>query len=358
MTPAPGVAVAAARSKGEKMSFKVSIQPSGHAFEANADETILDAALRHGLTLPYGCRDGACGACRGRVVAGSVDHGKSQPHALGDADRADGQALFCCARATSDLTIEVREVRKLGDIPVKTLPARIEEMRQAAPDVMILRLRLPANERLQFLAGQYIDILLKDGKRRSFSLANAPHDDALLELHVRRVPGGLFTEQVFTSMKAKDIVRLNGPHGTFFLREDSDKPIVMIAGGTGFAPIKAVVEHALAEACQRSITVYWGGRSRADLYELEVAQGWAAAHANVRFVPVLAQPLPEDDWQGSTGLVHHEAMIDFPDLSEHQVYVCGAPGMVAASKRDLCGMCKLPEEEFFADSFDFANDRT
>jgi CDP-4-dehydro-6-deoxyglucose reductase len=310
------------------------------------------------LTLPYGCRDGVCGACRGKVLNGKIDHGKAQPHALSDADREAGFALFCCAQARSDLVIESREVRKASDIPVKTLPARIQQLVRAAPDVMILKLKLPANERLQFLAGQYLDILLKDGKRRSFSLANAPHDDEFLELHVRHMAGGLFTEHVFSQMKEKDILRFNGPHGTFFLREESKKPMVMVAGGTGFAPIKSVVEHAIAENCQRQITVYWGSRTRADLYHLSLAEAWAAAHTNIRFVPVLSEPTATDSWEGRTGLVHHAVMADFPDLSGHQVYACGAPAMIAAAKRDFSSGCKLPESEFFADSFEFANDKT
>lgn len=339
------------------MSFKVTIEPSGHAFFAEPEETILEAALRQGLTLPYGCRDGACGACRGRVLSGTVDHGKAMPHALSEADRAAGHTLFCCARAQADLVIEGKEVRRAGDLPVKTLPARIQEMTRLAPDVMRLRLQLPATERLQFLAGQYVDILLKDGRRRSFSLANAPHDDALLELHIRHVPGGQFTEQVFSTLKEKDILRLNGPHGTFFLREESDKPILMIAGGTGYAPIRSVIEHAIAEGCRRTIHLYWGGRARADLYSLAEAEHWASAHAHIRFTPVLAEPAAEDAWTGRTGLVHLAALADYPDLSQHQVYVCGAPGMVAAARRDFCTQCALPEAEFFADSFDFANDK-
>jgi len=339
------------------MNFRVTVQPSGHSFEAGADETILDAALRQGLTLPYGCRDGACGACKGKVVSGDVDHGKAQAHALTDAERAAGQTLFCCAHAHSDLVIESREVKKLGDIQIKTLPARIQVLQRLAPDVMLMKLKLPANERLQFLAGQYIDILLKDGRRRSFSLANAPHDDELLELHIREVPGGQFTGQVFSTMKEKDILRFNGPHGTFFLREDSTKPMLMVAGGTGFAPIKAIIDHAIAEKSTRPITLYWGARSKADLYMAEVAERWAAAHAHVRFIPVLSEPAAGDAWTGRSGFVHEAAMADLPDLSGHQVYACGAPAMIAAAKRDFCSRCKLPEDEFFADSFDFANDQ-
>jgi len=339
------------------MSFSVSIQPSGHTLVVEAGETILEAALRHGLTLPYGCRDGACGACKGKVLAGDVDHGNAQAHALSEADRAGGLALFCCARPLEDLVIESREVRKAGEIPVKTLPARVHSLQRAAADVMIVKLRLPASERLQFLAGQYIDILLKDGRRRSFSLANAPHDDELLELHVRLVPGGQFTEHVFSTMKEKDILRFNGPHGGFFLREDSTKPMLMVAGGTGFAPIRAVVEHAIAEDCPRPITVYWGGRTEADLYQRNIAERWAAEHEHIRFVPVLSELPADAAWAGRTGFVHEAAMADFPDLSGHQVYACGSPAMIAAAKRDFCERCKLPAEEFFADSFDFANDK-
>lgn len=336
------------------MSFQVSIQPSQHTIQAEADETILDAALRQGLTLPYGCRDGACGACRGQVLAGAIDHGKAQPHALSAADRAAGFVLLCCAKAQSDLTIQCKEVRSLQDIPVKTLPARVQKLTRAAADVIIVDLKLPASERLQFLAGQYIDILLKDGKRRAFSLANAPHDDGCLQLHIRHVPGGLFTGHVFTEMKERDILRFNGPHGTFFLREDSSKPILLVAGGTGFAPIKAIVEHAIAEKSERPIDIYWGGRGRADLYLAQLAEQWAAGHAHIRFAPVLAEP--DAEWTGRRGLVHESVMQDFPDLSGHQVYVCGAPGMIVAARRDFLSRCKLPDDEFFADSFDFAND--
>ncbi len=338
------------------MSFQISIEASPHNFQAEPGETILDAALRQGLAMPYGCRDGACGACRGKVLSGQVDHGKAQTHALSEADRTAGFALFCCASAQSDLCIESREVRSLTDIPVKTLPARVQKMTLAAPDVMLLELKLPANERLQFLAGQYIDILLKDGKRRAFSLANAPHDDDCLQLHIRRVPGGQFTEHVFTEMKERDILRLKGPHGSFYLREDSTKPMLLVAGGTGFAPIKAIVEHAIAEKCPRPIHIYWGGPQRADLYLLPLAEAWAAEHPQLRFVPVLSDPSSADTWNGRTGFVHRAAMQDFPDLSAHQVYVCGSPAMVAAAKTDFVGQCQLPEDAFFADSFDFSRD--
>lgn len=338
------------------MGFKITVQPSQHAFQAETGESILDAALRQGLMMPYGCRDGACGACRGKVLSGSVDHGKAQDYALGAADRNAGLALFCCAKPKENLVIEVRELRSSQDIPVKTLPARVEKMTLAAPDVMILELKLPANERLQFLAGQYIDILLKDGRRRSFSLANAPHDDARLQLHIRRVPGGHFTNHVFTAMKERDLLRINGPHGSFFLREDSDKPMLLVAGGTGFAPIKAVIEHAIAEKQQRPMILYWGGRRREDVYLSRLAEDWARAHPHFRFVPVLSEPVPDDRWSGRTGFVHVAAMQDFPDMSGLQAYVCGTPAMVAAARADFGGQCNLHDNEFIADSFEFSGD--
>jgi CDP-4-dehydro-6-deoxyglucose reductase len=338
------------------MGFQITVEPGRHVFEAGADEPILDAALRHGLMVPYGCRDGVCGACRSKVLSGQVDHGKIPPVGLGPAEREAGYALLCCARAQSNVVIEAKEMRSSAEIPVKTLPARVEKMTLAAPDVMLLELKLPASERLQFLAGQYIDILLKDGRRRAFSLANAPHDDARLQLHIRRIPGGHFTEHVFTAMRERDLLRINGPHGGFFLREDSARPILLIAGGTGFAPVKAIVEHALAEESQRPMTIYWGGRRREDLYLNTLGEGWMRTHAHIRYTPVLSESAQDDEWAGRTGLVHLAAMQDIPDLSAHQVYVCGAPAMVAAARRDFVGQCGLPEHEFFADAFEYAGD--
>ena len=343
-----------AEHQGEPMSYQVTVQPSGRQFVAEADETILDAALRQGLTMPYGCKDGACGACKGHVQSGRVDHGKAQAHALKDDEKAAGMALYCCAKAQSDLIIECRQITSGSQIPVKTLPSRIERLERLAPDVIELHLRLPASERLQFLAGQYIDILLKDGKKRSFSLANAPHDDALLQLHIRHVPGGLFTEQVFSTLKVRDILRFNGPHGSFYLREDSAKPMILLAGGTGFAPIKAIVEHAMAENCRRPMVIYWGAKARVDLYQSALPEAWAAQHANIRYVPVLSEPAADDAWTGRTGLVHQAVLADFADLSGHQVYACGSPAMIDAAKRDFMAQ-GLPEEEFFADAFSFAS---
>ena len=292
----------------------------------------------------------------GKVLAGNFTHGKARLEVLNEEERQLGFALFCCAQARSDLCIESREIRSLTDIPVRTLPARVHRLTRAAPDVMIIELKLPANERLQFLAGQYVDILLKDGRRRAFSLANAPHDDELLQLHVRRVAGGRFTGHVFNAMQERDLLRLRGPQGTFFQREESMKPMLLIAGGTGFAPIKSIVEHALAESSERTMHVYWGGRTRVDLYLLDLAAQWPFLCKRVRFTPVLSDPTCDDDWSGRTGLVHRAAINDHPDLSAYQAYVCGSPAMVAAAREDFVLHCGLPPDEFFADSFDFAAD--
>ncbi|MGE5128716.1 MAG: CDP-6-deoxy-delta-3,4-glucoseen reductase [Sphingomonadaceae bacterium] len=331
--------------------YKVTLQPSGHQFEVEEGESILTAALRHGFVLPYGCRNGACGSCKGKILSGSVDYGTYQLKALPDVEKKEGKALFCQAKPLGDVVVEARTVGAAKDIPIKTLPCRVQKMERLADDVMVLYLKLPANERLLFLAGQYIEFLLRDGSRRSFSMANAPHDDELIQLHVRHVAGGQFTDHVFGKMKERDILRFEGPHGTFFLREDSAKPIVFVASGTGFAPIKAVIEHAFYEGIDRPMTLYWGGRRPKDLYMSALAEKWAAEHPNFRYVPVISDVLPDDGWQGRTGFVHLAVMQDFPDLSAYQVYACGVPVMVDSARRDFVQQCGLPEEEFFADSF-------
>ncbi|MBI3576353.1 MAG: CDP-6-deoxy-delta-3,4-glucoseen reductase [Gammaproteobacteria bacterium] len=336
------------------MTFKVRIEPSGHEFTVADQETILEGALRHGYTLPYSCRNGSCGACKGRLLAGDIDYGKYEDKALSAAERAAGLALFCQAVPRSDVVIEARELAAVAGITIKTLPARVMKMERAADDVMILSLKLPANQRLQFLAGQYLDILLKDGKRRSFSLANPPHEDEFLQLHIRRVPDGLFTTHVFTQMKQKDLLRLRGPMGTFFLREDSDRPVILIGGGTGFAPIKSMLEHAFARDISRPLHFYWGVRARRDLYMHALPQAWARTHANFRYTPVLSEPGAGDAWDGRTGWVHAAVLADYPDLSGHEVYASGPPPMIAAIKQAFFARGLTPERLFY-DSFEFAH---
>jgi CDP-4-dehydro-6-deoxyglucose reductase len=338
------------------MSFQVTLQPSGHSFSAEADQSILEAAIGAGLLIPYGCRDGACGACKAKLGSGSVSLDRYSGSALSEAERAAGLTLLCRARATSDLVVSVRNVQRAGDIPIKKLPCRVQRLEKLAPDVMLLDVKLPASEHFRFLAGQYVDFLLAGGKRRSFSIANAPTDADHMEFHVRLVDGGHFTGQVFGTMKVKDILRFEGPLGGFFLREETDKPIILLAGGTGFAPIKALVEDALAVGIERPMSLYWGSRDRPGLYLAELAAGWAENHPGFKFVPVLSDSTPEDAWTGRTGWVHEAVMADHPDLSGFEVYACGAPVMIDAARRDFVARCGLPEEAFFADAFTFSTD--
>ncbi len=306
--------------------------------------------MRAGIGLPYGCKNGACSSCKGKVVSGSVSHKAHQRRALSEEEEAGGMSLFCCAVPHSDLVLEAREVAGSGDYPIKKMPTRVNALEKMAPDVMVLTLQLPANETFQYKAGQYLEFLLRDGKRRAYSIATAP-DGGPITLHIRHMPGGLFTDQVFSTMKERDILRFEGPLGTFFVRDDSDKPMVLLASGTGFAPIKAIVEHERASGSQRPMTLYWGGRRPQDLYMDALCRQWAQEIPNFSYVPVVSDALPEENWSGRTGFVHQAVIDDLPDMSGHQVYACGAPIVVESAKRDFVKLCKLPQDEFFADAF-------
>jgi CDP-4-dehydro-6-deoxyglucose reductase len=345
------------------MGFTVTIRPSGRTFTTEGDETVLAAALREGIGLPYGCKNGACGTCRGKLLEGTLTHKPHAASALSAADEARGYTLFCSALPQSDLVIEARELTGFGDIPIRKMPGRIAKIERVAPDVAIVSVQLPANERLQFRAGQYMDFILKDGARRQYSIATAPHADELIQLHIRHTPGGVFTDRLFgavePAVKERDILRIEAPLGTFFLREDNARPIVLLAGGTGFAPIKAIAEHIFHQRINvdesgkpaREVRLYWGARSRQDLYMNAVPEAWAAAQPNFSYVPVLSEPKAEDGWSGRTGFVHRAAIEDLPDLSGHQVYACGAPAMIDAARRDFAAEGGLPEDQFFADAF-------
>jgi CDP-4-dehydro-6-deoxyglucose reductase, E3 len=337
---------------------QITLQPGGHQFECAADESILTAALRAGYLIPYGCKNGACGSCKGVLQSGEVSYGHYQTSTLTEIERIQGKTLFCAARPQTDVVVEARDVRKTGDIVVKTMPCRIEHLDRVTDDVMIVRFKLPSSERLAFHAGQYIEFIMKDGTRRSFSLANAPHDDALMELHIRHTPGGMFTDRLFgvtSPIKVREILRFEGPQGSFFLREDSAKPIVFLASGTGFAPIKSIVEHMIATGNKRKAVIYWGGRRPRDLYLNHLAVSWAAKyHDQFSYVPVVSDATAEDAWTGRAGFVHRAVMQDFPDLSQHQVYACGAPIVVDSARAEFVAKCHLDEKDFFADSFTLA----
>ncbi|MFO1226585.1 CDP-6-deoxy-delta-3,4-glucoseen reductase [Roseateles sp.] len=332
------------------MSHQITVQPAGRQYSVEADETLLSAAIRQGVGLPYGCKDGACGSCKSKLLEGRVQLGNHQAKALSAEEEAAGYILTCCARPETDCQVEARSVPGAGEFPIVKLPTRVISIERPADDVALLRMQLAANINFQFRAGQYIEFILRDGARRSYSMANAPHSlTGQIELHIRHMPGGKFTDHVFSAMKEKDILRMEGPFGSFFLREDSDKPIVLLASGTGFAPIKALIEHARHLGSQRPMVLYWGGRKAKDLYLSSWAEQVAQAWPLLRFVPVLSEA--DAGWTGRTGFVHQAVMADLPDLSGHQVYACGAPLMVEAAQRDFVAQCGLPGDEFFADAF-------
>ena len=331
--------------------FSVLVQPSGRAFSVEATETLLAGGIRQGIGLPYGCKDGACGSCKCKKISGTVIHGNHQDKALSAAEEAAGMVLTCCATATSDLVLESRQVSLEGALPVRKMPARISSLERMSPDVIRLQLQLPASESFQYRAGQYLDVLLRDGARRSYSMANAPHTGPGLELHIRHMPGGRFTDLVFGSMKERDIVRIEGPMGSFFLREDSEKPIVLLASGTGFAPIKALIEHMQERQITRPATLFWGGRRPHDLYMDDWVRAQCAVMPHLSYVPVVSDALPEDNWRGRTGFVHQAVLEDIPDMSAYQVYACGAPVVVDSAQRDFSDLAGLDEAEFFADAF-------
>jgi CDP-4-dehydro-6-deoxyglucose reductase len=312
--------------------------------------------------MPYGCKDGACGSCKCKKLEGTVVHGPHQHKALSEEEEAAGFVLTCCGVPQTDVVLESRQVTEESAFPVRKMPSRVLSLEKKSHDVMVVRLQLPANDALRYHAGQYIEFILRDGARRSYSMANAPHlavpagaspqaGPGGVELHIRHMPGGKFTDHVFTAMKEKEILRVEGPYGSFYLREDSDKPMILLASGTGFAPIKAVIEHMQHKGIAREATLYWGGRRPADLYLDDWVQGKLAEMPNLRYVPVISNALPEDDWRGRTGFVHKAVLEDFPDLSGHQVYACGAPIVVDSARTQYTALAKLSPDDFFADSF-------
>jgi CDP-4-dehydro-6-deoxyglucose reductase len=323
-------------------------------FEVASDEAILAAAIRAGVGLPYGCRDGACGSCKSRLVEGRVIHGAHQTRTLTREEEGAGWILTCCATPQADCVVQARTVAGAGDYPVQKMPARVATLERAASDVMVMKVQLPATVAFKYRAGQYVEFILRDGSRRSYSMANAPEhlgSPPMIELHLRHMSGGKFTDHVFGAMKEKEILRMEGPLGSFFLREDSDKPIVLLASGTGFAPIKAIIEHMRSAGIARPVVLYWGCRRKADLYLHDWAVRAAAEMPGLRYVPVLSDATPEDAWSGRSGFVHQAVMADLPDLSGHEVYACGAPVMVDAARRDFSARCGLPPDAFYADSF-------
>ena len=333
------------------MTFQISIQPSGRTFAVEPGEAMLSAGIRQGIGLPYGCKDGACGSCKCRKLEGTVVHGTHQSKALSDQEEAHGFVLTCCGFPHSDVVLESRQVTEAGAFPIRKMPSRVLALERMSHDVMAIKLQLPANDSFAYHAGQYVEFILRDGSRRSYSMANAPHNGPALELHIRHMPGGKFTDHVFAVMKEKEIQRIEGPFGSFYLREDSDKPMVLLASGTGFAPIKALLEHMQFQGITRPTTLYWGGRRPEDLYMDAWVQARLLDMPNLTYVPVISNATPEDAWTGRTGFVHRAVLEDLPDLSGYQVYACGAPIVIDSARKDYSELAGLPEEEYYADSF-------
>ena len=314
-----------------------------------ADETILDAGLRHGLALPYECRNGACGLCLCTVEQGSFEHRPYQKSALSDADRASGKALMCCAVPKGDMAIEVAGFTGAEARQQQIHTATVTALQRLAPDVMRVVLQLPPGQRLAYVAGQYINILLEDGQRRAFSFANRPGASDDIELHVRLVPGGRFTTHVFEAMRVGDVLRFEGPLGQFTLR-DGSQPILFVAGATGFAPIKSIVEDAFARGVHRPMRLYWGVRQPGDLYQIDLCRQWQREHGNFEVIPVVSDAQPGDGWTGRTGLVHQAMLHDHPDLSGHEVYLCGSVRMVETAVPEFVAQ-GLDENFCFSDAF-------
>ncbi|MET0066948.1 MAG: CDP-6-deoxy-delta-3,4-glucoseen reductase [Candidatus Thiodiazotropha sp.] len=330
------------------MSHRVQVEPSGHQFTVEEDETILEAAIRQGVNLPYGCRNGFCGDCRATLKNGAVHYPDGVPPVMAEHEQ---EACYTCqAHPGSDITLGIVEITQSQDIQTRIMPCKIDRIERLNDDVIRLYLKLPEGERLQFLAGQYLNFVLQDGTRRAFSIANAPHDDDFIELHIRHVSGGTFTDMLFNGMQEKTILRIEAPLGSYYLREDSHKPIIFMGGGTGFAPLKGIIEHAFQIGVDRPMHLYWGVRSRVDLYLSELPERWASENANFRYIPVLSEPDP--DWQGETGWVHDTVLANHPDLSNYEVYMSGPPPMIEAGKQAFLSH-GLSGEALFSDSFEY-----
>jgi CDP-4-dehydro-6-deoxyglucose reductase len=316
----------------------------GRSFEARPQEPLLDAALRQGVVLDYSCRTGRCSSCKGRVRSGETA-ALHDELGLSAEDKAHGFILTCVRHACGPVELEIED---LGDVVLpeaKTLPCRIQSIERLSHDVVRVMLRLPPTSALDFLPGQYIDVIGAEGLRRSYSIANAPRANKQVELHIREVPDGAMSRYWVQQAKANDLLRLRGPLGTFFLRGQAGKDLVLLATGTGIAPVKAILEGmaGLAEdARPRSLTVYWGGRHREDLY-------WQPPDMpGLRFIPVLSRA--DDGWTGARGHVQDAMLRAHAYLADTLVYACGSDAMIHGAQAKLHA-AGLPERQFHSDAF-------
>jgi NAD(P)H-flavin reductase/ferredoxin len=334
-----------------KMNYKIRIQGAdGPSFEARQGQSLLDAAAEHGIELPYSCRKGVCGNCRGRVLEGQLIPGtEGGGHETGI--QAPDEHLFCRAQAASDLLIAPREWRPVEIGARKIHTVRVFRNELVASDVSKLTLRLANGVRAKFAAGQYLQVVLPDGQRRAFSMANAPHDNDHVQLHIRHMSNGGFTATVVPELKKGDTLQVELPHGDFCLRAASARPLLFIAGGTGFAPIKSMIDSLLKTRSARPITLFWGARNPLGIYATEVIAKWQKLRPDLRFEPVISDPIEASAWPGCRGLVHETILESFASVKDYDVYACGAPIMVQATRHSLQTLRGLPAEQFFSDSF-------
>ncbi len=335
------------------MSYQVTLKPSEHTFTVEENEFILDAALRQGIAFPYQCKTGSCATCLGNVTSGKVHYPDGLPLTIMEHEHEQGKAVFCVSVAKSDLELKVNEIDSSSDVQIKTLPARVNSLKRLADDVMEMTLKLPASESMNFYAGQYLEFIMRDKSRRAFSIANSPSNEEYLELHLRQVPDGIFTNHVFDSMKEKAMVRIEGPFGNFYIRDTSNRPLIMIAGGTGFAPIKSILEKLIEEGDTRPVEIYWGARAKADLYRNDLPEKWALQFEHINYIPVLSEAKDEDNWEGRTGFVHEAVVEDISDISHYDIYMAGPPIMINSAKAKFSEQ-GLPVDQLYSDSFEYA----
>ena len=329
------------------MSHTLTIEPIGETISVADDQTILDACLRAGVWLPHACGHGLCGTCKVEVVDGEIDHADASGFALMDFERADGKTLACTARLRSDATIEadLDEDPDARRIAVRDFPCEVTGLDDLTHDVKGVSLR-PLEGRLEFQAGQYINLTLPGiAGPRAFSLANPPAGDGGLALHVRRVAGGAATGYIHDTLAVGDRVTVTGPYGRFFVRKSSPLPMIFLAGGTGLSSPKSMILDLLAEGRAEAMTLVHGVRARRDLYDL------ARNHPNLRYIPVLSEPRPEDEWPGETGFVHQALQRAFPHgFADHKAYLCGPPPMIEACLRTLM-QGRLFERDIYTEKF-------
>lgn len=332
------------------MTFEIKIDGSDTSFQAKLGQTILDAAAQNGIELPYSCRKRVCGNCRGKVLSGSLVFGTTGGSHETGCDESDDH-LFCVAQPAGDLLIRPQSWRRIAADARKTITATVFRNEIVAKDISILNLRLPPGVRIKFAAGQYLEVLLPGGERRAFSMANAPHVSDSIQLHIRHMPSGGFTQKVVPNLVKGDKLEIEVPHGDFYLREDSDRPLLFIAGGTGFAPIKSIIEHIIKRQIQRPMTLFWGAREPEGLYALELVERWNSSCIDFRFEGVISGDVEPSAWNGIRGRLPQAVLENFDSVADFDVYVCGAPSMVNALRSALTDKRGLRINQFFSDSF-------